>query len=94
MVNPLVIDPWIWKNPGPFRVGNAKVSGTFPDKAHHPYTVVDTLVFPVKPVPCFHAAIANRLSAKPDVRTAPTERISKSLLFAASNAVRFRFANQ
>jgi hypothetical protein len=22
MVNPLVIDPWIWKNPGPFRVGD------------------------------------------------------------------------
>ena len=22
MINPLVIDPWIWKNPGPFRVGD------------------------------------------------------------------------
>jgi hypothetical protein len=22
MVNPLVIDPWIWKHPGPFRVGD------------------------------------------------------------------------
>lgn len=22
MVNPLVIDPWIWKNPGPLRVGD------------------------------------------------------------------------
>ena len=22
MVNPLVIDPWIWRNPGPFRVGD------------------------------------------------------------------------
>jgi hypothetical protein len=21
MVNPLVVDPWIWKNPGPFRAG-------------------------------------------------------------------------
>ena len=22
MVNPLVMDPWIWKNPGPLRVGD------------------------------------------------------------------------
>jgi hypothetical protein len=22
MVNPLIIDPWVWKNPGPFRVGD------------------------------------------------------------------------
>jgi hypothetical protein len=22
MVNPLVMNPWIWKNPGPFRVGD------------------------------------------------------------------------
>jgi hypothetical protein len=22
MVNPLVIDPWIWKNPGPLRLGD------------------------------------------------------------------------
>jgi hypothetical protein len=22
MVNPLVMDPWIWRNPGPFRVGD------------------------------------------------------------------------
>ena len=22
MINPLMIDPWIWKNPGPFRVGD------------------------------------------------------------------------
>ena len=22
MVNPLVVDPWIWKNPGPLRLGD------------------------------------------------------------------------
>jgi hypothetical protein len=22
MINPLVVDPWIWKNPGPLRVGD------------------------------------------------------------------------
>ena len=22
MINPLMVDPWIWKNPGPFQVGD------------------------------------------------------------------------
>lgn len=22
MINPLMVDPWIWRNPGPFRVGD------------------------------------------------------------------------
>src|SRR5262245_8725662 len=47
-------------------------------------------------VPRSYVAMENRLSARPDVRTAPSERVSQFLtvlgLFAASNADKFRLA--
>ena len=50
----------------------------------------------VHPVVSIHAAIANRLSARPDVRRAPAVRVSQIFteigLFAASNAARLRLA--